>query len=62
MSIRYNRDSRYTKPRYRKSRPKTFKSEEAAKAWAEKQKIKNYDLVNLKLESSSQKKIRVVPK
>ena len=54
--------SRWTKvPRYRKKRPKTFKSEEAARAWAERQGIKNYKLVNLRSPEAKDKKIRVVP-
>lgn len=43
-----------------KNRPKTFKSEEKAKEWAEKQGFKGYKLVNLKSEESSKKKIKVV--
>lgn len=48
-------------PRNRSARPKTFKSEESAKAWAENKGVKNYKLVNLKNEESKTKKIRVVP-
>jgi hypothetical protein len=50
------------KPKYgrdRIKRPKTFKSEEAAKKWAESNKIAKYKLVNLK-EGKKEKKIRVV--
>jgi hypothetical protein len=46
--------------RNRKPRPRTFKSEESAKAWAEKQGIKDYTLQNLRI-SDKDKKIRVVP-
>ncbi|MBT3297631.1 hypothetical protein HN385_01805 [archaeon] len=42
-----------------KTRPKTFKSEEAAQAWAKAQGIEKYELVNLRL-SDSAKKIKVV--
>lgn len=43
----------------RKARPKTFKSEEAANAWAKEQGIEKYELVNLRL-SDVDKKIKVV--
>jgi len=46
----------------RKKRLKTFKSEELAKKWAEANKIKDYELVNLKNLESKTKKIRVIPK
>jgi len=52
------------KPHYgreRQKRPKTFRTEEAAKKWAEAGKIKDYELVNLK-EGKKEKKIRVVAK
>jgi len=52
------RHQRYTP--VRKSRPKTFKTEQAAKLWADKKGIKSYRLVNLKSPESSTKKIRVV--
>jgi ribonuclease E len=47
--------------RRRKKRPKTFKSEESAKKWAEENKISKYELVNLKPEGSKSVKIKVVP-
>lgn len=50
------------KPKYgrgRAKRPKTFKSEETAKKWAEAKKIANYRLVDLK-EGKKEKKIRIV--
>lgn len=47
------------KPKKRK-RPKTFKTEESAGAWAEKHGIKQYKLVNLKSPESRSKKIRIV--
>ena len=52
------------KPSYgrgRAKRPKTFKSAEAAKKWAEENKIKGYELVDLK-EGQKENKIRVVAK
>lgn len=48
--------------RNRKARPKTFKTEESAKAWAEKNKITDYELVNLKSDSSKTKKIKIIIK
>jgi hypothetical protein len=51
-----------TAVRRQRDRVKTFKTEEAAKAWAEKQGIKGYKLVNIKSPESKTKKIKVVPK
>ena len=48
--------------RDRKKRPKTFKSAELAKAWAEANGIKSYDLVDLRPAGSKDHKIRVVAK
>ncbi len=45
--------------RERNARSKTFGSEEAAKKWAEANKIQKYTLVDLK-EGKKEKKIRVV--
>ena len=42
-----------------KKGPKTFKSEEAAKTYADKHGFKDYKLVNLKSSESSTKKIRI---
>jgi len=50
------------KVRVKKVRPKTFKSEEAAKKYAEKHKIKDYRLVNLKSSEAKEKKIKIVKK
>jgi hypothetical protein len=44
-----------------RKRPKTFKTEEAAKAYAEKKGIKDYNIVNLKSKESKVKKLKVVP-
>jgi len=41
-------------------RPKTFKTEEAAKKYAEEKKIKIYKLENLKSPESKAKKIRII--
>lgn len=49
-------------PRYRAKRPKTFKTEEAAKKWADEQGIKKYDIVNIKSPEAETKKLKVVPK
>ena len=48
--------------RNRSTRPKSFKSEENAKKWAESQGIKSYDLKNLRPEYASDKKIIVIKK
>ncbi len=48
------------KTRTTKSRPKTFKTEESAKAWASENGISKYTLVNMKSPESSEKKIKVV--
>ncbi len=42
------------------TRPRTFDTEDKAKAWADKNGIKEYKLENLKSPESSTKKIRVV--
>ena len=46
--------------RKRAIRPKTFKSEESAKKYAEKQGINKYTLENMKSLESSVKKLRIV--
>ena len=48
-------------PRGRARRPKTFKTEEAAKKYAESKGIKDYTLVNLK-PASEENKFRIVKK
>ena len=45
-----------------RARPKTFKTEESAKTYAEKHGIKNYELENLKNPESETKKIKIVQK
>ena len=44
--------------RNRKARAKTFRTEEAAKAYAEAQGMKNYSIVNLRTELSKKKKFK----
>ncbi len=41
-------------------RPKTFKTEESAKKYAEKHKIKDYKLVNLRSAESEDKKLKII--
>lgn len=60
MSIRHDRDLRYGKSRNRVARAKTFKTEESAKIYAEKNGIKNYTLENIKSETAKSKKLRIV--
>jgi len=61
MSIRHDRDLRYKKTRNKNTvRPKTFKSEETAKAYAEANGIKKYSLVNLRAAEAQVKKLRIV--
>ncbi len=48
------------KRRKKQSRPKTFKSEEAAKAYAETNKIKQYTLKNLRTNPNATPKIKIV--
>ncbi|MFC1754012.1 hypothetical protein ACFL96_11590 [Thermoproteota archaeon] len=48
--------------RNRKRRPKTFKTSEAAKKWAEENKIKSYVIVNTKSTDSKMSKFKVVEK
>jgi len=44
----------------RKKRPKTFKSEEKARKYAEAKGIKNYNLVNLQPFNPKRTKIKIV--
>ncbi|MFT4312883.1 MAG: hypothetical protein ACMXYA_00580 [Candidatus Woesearchaeota archaeon] len=46
--------------RKRQSRPKTFKTQEAANAYAKEKGLKNYSLKNLRSESASSAKYRIV--
>ncbi len=63
MSVHIKKRTRVIRGgRKRAPRPKTFKTEEAAKKYAESNKIANYTLVNMKSESSKDKKIKIVSK
>lgn len=44
------------------NKPKAFKTEESARIWAEKNKIKDYELINIKGQDSKSKKIKIVKK
>ena len=46
--------------RKRKARPRSFGSEEAARKWAEAQKITKFDLKNLRQDYASKKKIIII--
>ena len=48
--------------RRKSNRPKSFKTEEAAKVWADKKGIKKYELENMKSPESRSKKIRIIVK
>ena len=48
--------------RTKRNRPKTFKTEESAKKYAEEQGIKSYTLFNLKNTASQTKKLRIIAK
>lgn len=56
----YSKRLDYKSGRNRTKRQKTFKTEAAAKRWAEKNKLESYKLVNLKSSDSKSKKFRVV--
>lgn len=60
MAVSHKRWRVVTCGRNRKPRPKTFKSAEAAKKWAEANKISKYDIVQLKVGLS--KKFKIVAK
>jgi hypothetical protein len=48
--------------RHRAPRPKTFKTEEAAKAYAKENGITSFTLENMKCSAASSKKIRIAQK
>jgi hypothetical protein len=60
MAISHKKSRLMHRGRHRKARSKTFSSVELAKKWAESQKLKNYDVVQLRLGLS--KKFKVVSK
>ena len=63
MSIRAYRDLRYRASRNKTvKRPKTFKSEEAAHAYAKENKIVGYTLKNLRADNAEVPKLRIIQK
>ena len=56
----HKKDQLMHRGRHRAKRPRTFKKEALAKAWADAQGIKKYDLV--KLNNGLSKKIKIVSK
>jgi len=60
MSRDPKKDRLLHRGRHRAARPKTFATEVLAKAWAEAQGIKKYDIV--RLDSGLSKKVKVVSK
>ena len=46
----------------KKKRPKTFRSEQAAKVYAEKMGIKSYELRNLRIDPKVEPKFRIIVK
>ena len=59
----YRRDKKpvlLNRGRNRKKRPKTFRSSEAAKKWADEKGLKKYELVEMKNPGSKKSKIKVV--
>lgn len=61
MSIRHDRDLRYKKSREKHtSRPKTFKTEESAKKYAELHGITGFKIENMKSETAKVKKLRLI--
>ena len=62
MSVSHKRDEVVKRGRNRKPRPRTFKSEQAAAAYAKLNKIENYILRNIKSQESKGKKIIIIRK
>ena len=60
MSIRKVRPILLKRGRNRTSRPKTFKSEESAKAWAKDNGIAKFEIEDLSMPSSRTRKLRLV--
>jgi len=50
------------KSRHRAARPKTFKTEEAAKTWAKTNNVTDFKLKNMKSPESAVKKIKIISK
>jgi len=59
-ALRVTRRLSRQRGRNRAPRPKTFSSEEAANKWAKEQGFKNFKLENMKNETNSKKKFRVI--
>jgi hypothetical protein len=62
MGIKHNREEVIKRGRNRKTRPKTFKTEQAALAYAKANNIASYILKNLKNPESKSKKLIIVQK
>ena len=62
MGISHWREEVIKRGRNRKQRPKTFKSEQAAVAYAKSNNIANYILKNLKNTEAKAKKIVIIQK
>ena len=63
MSIRHDRDLRYRTSRNKcVSKPKTFKTEVSAAAWAKTHNVSDYTLVNLRSSAAKIKKLRILIK
>ena len=60
-STLYSKRWKWVDSRIRNKRPKTFKTEESAKKWAELHNIKGYELKNSH-PSSANKKIKIIVK
>jgi hypothetical protein len=59
--LKFKLDKRINVRRER-TRPKSFKTEAAAKKWAEENKVKSYELKNLKSSENSIKKLVIIEK
>ena len=59
MSISHRRENTRNRGRERSKRMKTFKTEEAAKKWAEAKKLTKYKIVKMNLGLSKKYKVSV---
>jgi hypothetical protein len=62
MSVSHKRDEVIKRGRNRKTRPKTFGSEQSAAAYAKAHKIDSYVLKNIRSPEAKDKKILIVRK
>lgn len=62
MTVSHKRDEVIKRGRNRKPRPKTFRTEQAAVAYAKSKKIESYILKNLKSQECRDKKIVIIRK